>query len=192
MPIAYRGIEPSIKMSQRIYNDLRKYSVSSASNILAVFLKIDKDLSTYRVKEIYVPEQSCNTEHCVITEHELRKLGTEYMGLCRMGHGTKLEPTKNDYELFDKSFSGVDNYVTMNFISAGNMSADIIDGDIEFQDVRIFVNLNVSKEETKEIRELLDSRVKVWSYKDSYTPTERGTYVQAELLVDNIPWRDIV
>lgn len=192
MPIAYRGSEPSIKMSQNVYNELRKYAINSASSMLAVFLKIDKDTPTYRVKDVYIPEQSCNTAHCIIAEKELRKLGVEYLGLCRMGYGTKIDPTKDDYELFDKSFTGVDNYVTMNFTAAGNMSADIVDGNIELQDVRITVNPNFPKEQTEAAKKLIESRVKTWSYSDGYTPAERGTYVPAKLVLDAVPWRDVV
>jgi len=190
--ISYRGTEPDIKMSQAVYNELRKYAVASSTRMMAIFLKIDKDGSTYRVKEIYIPEQNCNTAHCIIADAELRKLGAEYIGLCRTGHGTKLDFSKDDVELFDKSFLGVEDYVCMNFTLGGNMSADIVVGDLTFEDVRIMVMPEFKKEELDAARDYVDDRVKDWTYKDGYTARERGNYVPTPLLTERIGWRDVV
>ena len=83
------------------FND---YAVAGSARMMAIFLKVDKDGSAYRVKEVYIPEQNCNTAHCIIADAELRKLGAEYTGLCRTGYGTKIDFSKDDIELFDKSF----------------------------------------------------------------------------------------
>lgn len=190
--ISYRGTEPDIKMTQEVYNELRKYAIASSARMLAMFLKIDKTGSTYRIKDVYIPEQNCNTAHCIIADAELRKLGVEYIGLCRTGNGTKIDFSKDDIDLFDKSFIGVDNYVCMNFTLGGNMSADIVDGNITFEDVHIYVMPNFKKEELDAAKDFLDERVKYWTYKDGYTARERGTYVQTPLLTERIGWRDIV
>lgn len=190
--ISYRGTEPDIKMTQEVYNELRKYAIASSARMLAMFLKIDKSGSAYRIKDVYIPEQNCNTAHCIIADAELRKLGVEYIGLCRTGNGTKIDFSNDDLDLFDKSFIGVDNYVCMNFTLGGNMSADIIDGNITFEDVHIYVTPNFKKEELDATKDFLDERVKDWTYKDGYTARERGTYVQTSLLTEHIGWRDVV
>ena len=190
--ISYRGTEPDIKMSQAVYNELRKDAVASSARMAVMFLKTNKDGSTYRVKEIYIPEQNCNTMHCIIADAELRKLGAEYGGLCRTGYGTKLDFSKDDIELFDKSFLGVEDYVCMNFTLGGNMSADIVVGDLTFEDVRIMVMPEFKKEELDAAKDYIDERIKDWSYKDGYNARERGSYVMTPLLTDRIGWRDVV
>lgn len=191
MPISYRGTEPSLKMSQKIYNELRKYAIAGSSKMLGIFMDVKKDCGNYVVKELYVPEQSCNTSHCIISEHELRKLGVQYIGLCRTGSGTKIDFAKDDLELYDKSFSGLYNYVCLNFTVGGNMSADIVDNDITFEDVNIVVLPEIRKDELDAIKDFLDERVKDWSYKDGYSPNERSSYVPTPLLTENIGWRDV-
>ena len=190
--ISYRGTEPDIKMSQAVYNELRKYAVAGSSRMMAIFLKVDKDGSTYRVKEVYIPEQNCNTAHCIIADAELRKLGVDYIGLCRTGYGTKIDFSKDDIELFDKSFLGVDNYVCMNFTLGGNMSADIVVGDLTFEDVRIMVMPEFKKEDLDAAKDFVDERIKDWSYKDGYSARERGNYEMTPLLTERIGWRDVV
>lgn len=190
--ISYRGTEPEIKMSQAVYNELRKVAIASSANMTALFLKINKDNATYRVKDIYVPTQSCNTAHCIIDQSELRKLGTEYLGLCRTGYGTKIDFSKDDTELFEKSFAGLDNFVCMNVTLGGNMSADIIDGEISFEDVRITVMPEFKKEDLDAMKAHIEKRVRTWSYKDGYVANERGTYVSTPLLTEKIGWRDVV
>lgn len=190
--ISYRGTEPDIKMSQKTYDKLRMYAVSSTTRMMAVFLKIDIDGTTYRVKDLYVPEQKCNSAHCCIEDTELHKLGVEFTGFCRTGAGTKIDFSKDDLDLFDKSFIGVDNYVCMNFTLGGNMSADIVIGDIVFEDVRISVMPNFKKEDLDSTKDFVDTRIKEWSYKDGYTARERGEYVPTPLLTDFIGWRDVV
>ena len=190
--ISYRGTEPDIKMTQTVYNELRKYAIASSTRMLGIFLKFDKDGSTYRLKEIHIPEQHCNSGHCIIEDFELRKLGTTYLGLCRTGINTKIDFSKDDLDLYDKSFIGVDNYVCLNFTLGGNMSADIIDGEITFEDVRIMVMPEFKKDELDAAKDYLDTKVKDWSYKDGYSSRERGEYVQTPLLTERIGWRDVV